>query len=87
MIPKATQIRLDPGTRSELEGWLRASTTEQRMARLARIILLAAEGKGSRTIAREVGVRPRVVSPWRMRFAARGVEALKDKPRPGAKPV
>ena len=78
MIPKAAQIRLDPETRSELESWLRASTTEQRMTRRARIILLAAEGKGSRAIAREIGVRPRVVSTWRMRFAARGIERLKD---------
>ena len=30
MIPKATVIRLDRKTRGELEGWLRASTTEQR---------------------------------------------------------
>jgi transposase len=87
MIPKATRIRLNRGTRSELEGWLRASTTEQRMARRARIILLAAQGKASRAIAREVGVRPRVVSKWRMRFAAHGIKALKDKARPGATPV
>ena len=57
------------------------------MTRRARIILLAAEGKGSRAIAREIGVRPRVVSTWRLRFAARGIEGLKDKPRPGAKLV
>jgi transposase len=57
------------------------------MVRRARIILLAVEGEGSRAIAREIGVRPRVVSTWRMRFAARGIEGLKDKPRPGAKPV
>src|SRR5262249_45833662 len=87
MILKATQIRLDPETRSELEGWLRASTTEQRMVRRARIILLAAEGKASRAIAREVGGRPLVVSTWRTRFAAQGIEALKDMPRPGAKPI
>jgi transposase len=87
MIPKATRIRLNRATRSELEGWLRASTTEQRMARRARVILLAAEGKASRAIAREVGVRPRVVSKWRMRFAAHGIKDLKDKARPGAPPV
>jgi len=57
------------------------------MARRARIILLAAQGKASRAIAREVGVRPRVVSTWRMRFAALGIKALKDKARPGATPV
>ena len=87
MIPKATVIRLDRKTRIELEGWLRASTTEQRMARRARIVLLAADGWASRAIARKVGVMTGVVSVWRTRFAASGIDGLKDKPRPGAKPV
>jgi transposase len=87
MIPKATVIRLDRKTRSELEGWLRASTTEQRMVRRARIVLLAADGWASRAIAREVGVMTGVVSVWRTRFAASGIDGLKDKPRPGAKAI
>jgi transposase len=87
MVPKATVIRLDRKTRSELEGWLRASTTEQRMVRRARIVLLAADGWASRAIAREVGVMTGVVSVWRTRFAASGIAGLKDKPRPGATPI
>jgi transposase len=87
MIPKATKIRLDRKTRSELEGWLRASTSEQRMVRRARIVLLAADGWASRAIAREVGVMTGVVSVWRTRFAASGIDGLKDKPRPGATPI
>jgi transposase len=87
MIAKATVIRLDRETRSELEGWLRASTTEQRMVRRARIVLLAADGWASRAIARKVGVMTGVVSVWRTRFAASGIDGLKDKPRPGAKPI
>ena len=87
MIPKATVIRLDRKTRSELEGWLRASTTEQRMVRRARIVLLAADGCASRAIARKIGVMTGVVSVWRTRFAASGIEGLKDKPRPGATPI
>jgi transposase len=87
MIPKATVIRLDRKTRSELEGWLRASTTEQRMVRRARIVLLAADGWASRAIARKVGVMTGVVSVWRTRFAASGIDGLEDKPRPGAKPI
>jgi len=87
MIPKTTVIRLDRKTRSELEGWLRASTTEQRMVRRARIVLLAADGWASRAIARKVGVMTGVVSVWRTRFAASGIDGLKDKPRPGAKPI
>lgn len=87
MVPKATVIRLDRKTRSELEGWLRASTTEQRMVRRARIVLLAADGWASRAIARKIGVMTGVVSVWRTRFAASGIDGLKDKPRPGAKPI
>jgi hypothetical protein len=39
MVFKATELRLDPETRTELEGWVRASTTEQRYVRRARIVL------------------------------------------------
>ena len=57
------------------------------MARRARIVLLAADGLASRAIARKVGVMTGVVSVWRTRFAASGIDGLKDKPRPGAKPI
>lgn len=87
MIPKATKIRLDPETRVALESWVRASTSEQRMVRRARIVLGAAEGKASRAIAREVGVMTGVVSIWRKRFAAYGIAGLKDRPRPGAERI
>lgn len=87
MISKATEIRLDPETRATLEGWVRASTTEQRKVKRARIVLLAADDWPSRRIAREIDVMTGVVSVWRKRFAASGIEGLQDKPRPGAKPI
>jgi len=87
MAYKATEIRLDPETRATLEGWVRAKKTEQRYVKRARIVLLAGDGMGSRAIAREVGVMPGIVSVWRKRFATSGIDGLKDKPRPGAKPV
>jgi transposase len=87
MVSKATEVRLDPETRAVLEGWVRASTTEQRKVKRARIVLLAAEGWASRRIAREIGVMTGVVSVWRKRFAASGIKGLDDKPRPGAKPI
>jgi transposase len=87
MVPKATKVRLKPKERAELEGWLRAATTEQRFFRRAKIVLLAAENCSTRRIAREVGAEPATVSKWRMRFAKKGVDGLKDKPRPGKKPV
>jgi len=87
MVSKATEVRLDPETRAVLEGWVRASTAEQRKVKRARIVLLAAEGWASRRIAREIGVMTGVVSVWRKRFAASGIKGLDDKPRPGARPI
>ncbi len=84
MAYQAPPIRLDPETRATLEGWVRASKSEQRMVKRARIVLLAANGMASRAIAREVGVTTGIASVWRTRFAASGIDGLKDKPRPGA---
>jgi transposase len=44
-------------------------------------VLLAAEGRSTRSIAEEVGVQPRIVSNWRRRFADHGLGGLKDRPR------
>ena len=69
-----------------LEGRLRAPTPEQRAVFRARIVLLAAEGRSTRSIARELGTMPRSVSDWRIRFAEQGLAGLADKPRRGPKP-
>lgn len=69
-----------------LEALVRAPTTEQRAVMRARIVLLAAEGRATRWIARELGVMPRTVSDWRIRFAEQGLAGLADKPRPGPAP-
>ena len=53
----------------------------------ARIVLLAAEGRSTRSIAEEVGVQPRIVSKWRWRFAEHGLGGLKDRPRPARKRI
>src|SRR5437667_10832174 len=53
----------------------------------ARIVLLAADGRSTRSIAKEVGVQPRIVSLWRHRYADHGLEGLNDKPRPGKQPI
>jgi transposase len=49
----------------------------------ARIVLLTADGRSTRSIAKEVGVQRRIVSLWRPRYADHGLEGLQDKPRPG----
>ena len=84
---KATQIILTAEERSTLEGWMRASTTEQRYVERARYVLAAAEGEATTAIAEGFGVRPATVSKWRKRFAEQRLAGLQDAPRPGAKVV
>src|SRR5436190_20865318 len=87
MIPKAREVRLKPKVRKVLEARCRAPTTAQRDVKRARIVLLAAEGRSTRSIAAEVVVQPRIVSNWRHRVAEHGLGGLKDRPRAGKKPI
>ncbi len=84
MIPDAVQVRLTPDDTALLEARLRAPTSAQRDVLRARIVLLAAQNRSTRAIAKTVGVMPRTVSLWRGRYARDGVAGLSDKPRPGA---
>lgn len=70
-----------------LEHIVRSPSSEHRLVERARIVLLAAAGQPTRAIAAALGTWPGRVSRWRIRYAARGLEGLKDAPRPGAKPV
>ena len=79
----ATTVELSGEDRAVLEGWVRASTIEQRLAVRARIVLAAAAGRPTESIGRAQRVRPATVSKWRTRFAARGLAGLQDEPRPG----
>jgi transposase len=87
MIPKAREVRLRRGDRKVLEARCRSPVTLQRDLKRARIVLLAAAGRSTRSIAKEVGVQPRIVSHWRSRYAKQGLAGLEDKPRPGKKPL
>src|SRR5712675_2100680 len=87
MIPEAREVRLKPKIRKVLEARCRATTTAQRDVRRAWIVLLAAQGRSTRSIAEEVRVQPRIVSHWRRRFADHGLGGLKDLPRAGKRPI
>src|SRR5689334_24722270 len=87
MVPEARDVRLKPKVRKVLEARCRAPTTPQRDVRRARIVLLAAEGRSTRSIAEEVGVQPRIVSNWRWRFAEHGLGGLKGRPRASRKRI
>src|ERR671930_2533913 len=86
MIPKAAEVRLTPEDRAVLEARVQAPTTEQRDVFRARIVLLAAEGRSTRSIARSLDTMPRTVSGWRGRFAHEGLAGLEDRPHPGPAP-
>jgi transposase len=87
MIPEAREVRLRPKIRKVLEARCRAPSTPQRDVKRARIVLLAAAGRSTRSIAKEVGVQPRIVSNWRERFADHGLPGLEDRPRGSKKPI
>ena len=87
MIPEAREVHLSRKDRKVLEACCRSPMTIQRDLKRARIVLLAAAGRSTRSIAKEVGVQPRIVSLWRHRYADHGLEGLQDKPRPGKQPI
>jgi transposase len=87
MIPEAREVRLKPKERAALEARLRSPLTAQRDAKRARIVLLAAEGRSTRSIAAEVGVEPVIVSNWRARFADEGLDGLAERRRSGKPPI
>jgi transposase len=87
MIPEAREVRLTPKVRKVLEARCRAPSTPQAQVKRARIVLLAAAGRSTRSIAKEVGVRPRIVSKWRHRFADHGLAGLHDRLRATKKPI
>src|SRR5258705_12843604 len=74
MIPDAIEVRLKPKERAVLESRLRAATTEQRQLLRIRIVLEAADGSGTREIARELDTTPPTVSLWWGRFARERLE-------------
>lgn len=86
MIPDAIEVRLSRKDRAELEARVRGRTTAQRDVFRARIVLLAAERRSTRSIARELATMPRTVSLWRGRYAREGLAGLEERPRSGPKP-
>ena len=84
---RSREVRLRPKIRKVLEARCRAPSTPQSDVKRAQIVLLAGEGRSTRSIAKEVGVQPRIVSKWRHRFADHGLAGLNDRPRASKKPI
>ncbi len=83
MSKQAAVISLDAEEDKILRQWLRAGTTEQRMAERAQIVLLASQGLSTVQIADSLRTRPARVSKWRQRFARHRLEGLHDGSRSG----
>jgi len=71
---------LDPET---LQGWLRKSALDQRLAQRAKILLELDAGMTPRAISEKLDVTAPVIFKWRKRYLEQGVEGLNDLPRPG----
>ena len=80
-------LKLRRGDWAVLVGWTRPQTIEARLARRARIVLLAAEGVSNREIAEVVGLHANYVGMWRKRYGEFGLAGLADEDRPGRPPV
>ena len=85
-IQEATVITLTEEERAVLEIMVRSPKTARGLSERARMVLLASDGRSTRSIAAELDTWPGRVSRWRIRFAGDRVAGLSDKPRPGAAP-
>ncbi len=82
-MPTAACIQLTSEERGTLLQWCRAGSGEHRQVERARIILLASDGLGTRSIAQQLRTRAARVSKWRQRFARHRLAGLLDRSRAG----
>lgn len=68
---------------SELKRIVRRTTSAQRLAFRAKIILLCSEGIQNKDVAVKLKTRPSTVGKWRSRFVEKRLDGLQDEPRPG----
>jgi hypothetical protein len=85
MSRRAEAILLTDQERATLQTWARARSQPQRVVQRAKIILLAAEGVESQTIAHRVGTSRPTVQLWRERFLALRTAGL-EKDAPASRP-
>lgn len=80
---RLSPLKLRPGDRAVLEAWTRAGTVEARIAKRARIVLLAAGGESNRLIGERVDLHYNQVAVWRRRYEQLGLAGLDDEERAG----
>ncbi len=80
-----TMLMLTAEERQRLQSLAHRSRSAPFLARRARIVLLCAEGRDNKIVARRLHVTPATVGKWRGRFVRDRLEGLYDEPRPGAR--
>mgnify|MGYP000751812039 CR=1 FL=1 len=81
-------ITLSADEKKTLEKLARSNTASVRLARRAKIVLLAAAGLDNHAIAAQLNTGRVQVGRWRTRYAAGGLAAIEqDLPRGGRKPA
>jgi transposase len=76
---------LSPSEQLELSRLASTDHEDEALRMRARIVLSWAAGVTGAQSAQALGTSRRTVSKWRSRFREGGVDALKDRPRPGAR--
>ncbi|MFW6161373.1 MAG: helix-turn-helix domain-containing protein, partial [Planctomycetota bacterium] len=69
-------LELMADEREKLDMLARRPKTSQRMAQRAKIVLLCAEGRTNRDVARYLHVSEKTVGKWRERFRPERLEGL-----------
>jgi transposase len=88
MASQRYQLSNHSDERGQLEQWVRAATTPQRVVWRSRIVLLALDGHSAADIATRIGVSHPTVRLWLRRFANSGASALlHDAPGRGRHPL
>ncbi len=79
----ARRIELSAQEEETLRMWMRAGTTEQRVARRAKVILALAQGLPIREVSETCGLSELSVFKWKRRFLERRLDGLQDEQRRG----
>lgn len=80
MWESAQPLIMAPEQITQLEAWVKAPLTPQKIVLRSRICLLAQLGIGNHQIARQLNTSRPTVLLWRERFAASGVAGLEHEP-------
>lgn len=87
MARKSKEIPITREQKQELLIWGRSQKLDYRYVLRSKIILASLEGKTVEDIMDETNSSRRTVIKWRDRFRNKGIDGLKDLPRPGKAPI